>query len=150
MTAGYKYSEEKNEKISDIFDPANLWCGLGIGYSPTKTFRTRIGLASQTIITRKYNDYADGREIKTDSGLQWVTHVERKFLNHFLFKSRLKAFSSFNNFEKGNIDWDSLLQISLTKYIIINLHTFLIYQPRMSVHTQIKEILSVGLRYSFI
>ena len=150
MSAGYKYSDEGSEKISDFLDPGYLTGGVGVGYSPKKSFRTRIGLASRTIITRNYHEYADGENIQTEAGLQWVTHVERKFWDKLLLKSRLKLFSSFDQFEKGNIDWDTLLQFSLTKYIIINMQTYLIYQPEISLRTQLKEILSVGLRYTFI
>lgn len=150
MAPGYKYKDKTKSKISDFFDPAFLTNGLGIGYSPTKMFRTRLGLASQTVFTNKYTDYADGDKIQIDSGLQWVTHAERKLWESLLIRSRLQLFSSFDNIKGGNITWDTLMQASITKYIVVNLQAFMVYDRRVSLRAQFKEVLSIGLRYDFI
>jgi hypothetical protein len=150
MSPGYRYSDEDKAKISDFFDPAFLFLGLGVGFSPSKTFRTRIGLASRTTFTNHYNDYADGQRIKWESGLQWITHVERRFFSKLLIRSRLKVFSAFTSSEKTNIDWDNLLQLNVLKYLVINFQTYVLYQPEILKRTQLKEVLSIGLRYSFI
>lgn len=150
MAPGYKYEKDSRIKISDSFDPAYLTNGLGVGYSPKKTFRTRIGLAARTTFTRKFLLIDENKKHIIQSGMQWVTHVERRFWEHLLFRSRLNIFSSFENFESGNIYWDTLMQASLTKYIIVNFQTFVVYDAKVSRKTQVKEILSIGLKYTFI
>lgn len=150
MAPGYKYEKESRIQVSDTFDPAYLTNGIGIGYAPKKTFRTRIGLAAQTTFARRFPNFDRGKKINIESGVQWVTHAERRFSKYFYVRSRLNMFSSFENFEYGNIFWDTLLQASLTKYIIVNLQTFMVYDAKVSKKAQFKEMLSIGLKYTFI
>ena len=51
--------------------------------------------------------------------------------------------------EYGNIFWDTLIQASITKYIIVNLQTLVLYDVKMSKKAQIKEVLSIGIKYTF-
>ncbi len=150
MAPGYKYEKKSRTRISNLFDPAYVTNGIGVGYSPKKTFRTRAGLAVQTTFAREFTNFSKGKKTNIESGLQWVTHAERRFWGHFLVRSRLNIFSSFENFEYGNIFWDTLMQASLTKFIILNLQTFVIYDAKVSKKTQVKEVLSIGLKYTFI
>ncbi len=150
MAPGYKYEKDKRIRISDTFDPAYVTNGIGVGYAPKKTFRTRVGLAARTTFARKFVNFDQGKKIGVESGIQWVTHAQRRFNKYFFVRSRLNLFSSFEKFEYGNIFWDTLFQASLSKYIIINLQTFLVYDAKVSPKTQIKEILSIGLKYTFI
>ncbi len=151
MAPGYKYRENQPRiQISDAFDPAYLTNGIGVGYAPKKTFRTRIGLAARTTFARKFVNFDQGKKVGIQSGVQWVTHAERRFNKYFFVRSRLNLFSSFEKFEYGNIFWDTLMQASLSKYIIINLQTFVVYDAKVSKKTQLKEVLSIGLKYTFI
>ena len=150
LTPGYNYSSTGKEKISDFFDPGYLVGGLGIGYAKDRLFRTRIGAASRAVFTNKYSTYADGNRIKYDAGLQWVSRIEKKLLDNILFKTKLDVFSTFEDFKEADLNWDTLLQVSVTQYIVINLQTLLIYDPKIVKKAQIKEILSIGLRYNFI
>ena len=150
MAPGYRYEKENRIQISDTFDPAYLTNGIGIGYAPKKTFRTRFGLAARTTFARKFVNFDQGKKVGVESGLQWVTHAERRFNKYFFVRSRLNLFSSFEKFEYGNIFWDTLMQASLTKYIIVNLQTLVVYNAKVSKKTQFKEVLSLGLKYTFI
>ena len=150
ITPGYKYEEDMREKISAFFDPAYLVNGLGVGYEKDRLLRTRIGYASRIVFTQKYNNYADGKEISYNHGLQWVSRIETKLLENILFKTKLDVFSTFDTIKDTNVNWDTLLQASLTDYIVVNLQTLLIYDPKILRKAQIKEVLSVGLSYNFI
>ncbi len=150
MAPGYKYDANGRTKISDFFDPAYLTNGIGVGYSPKKTFRTRIGLAAQTTFANNFTNYAKNKKMNVESGVQWVTHAERRFWERLLIRSRLNMFSSFERFEYGNIFWDTLIQASITKYIIVNLQALVLYDAKVSKKTQIKEVLSIGIKYTFI
>ncbi|APF17830.1 hypothetical protein Calab_2287 [Caldithrix abyssi DSM 13497] len=150
MAPGYKYEAERRIKISDFFDPAYFTSGVGVGYSPKKTFRTRIGLAAQTTFAHQFTQYAKDKKWNVESGIQWVTHAERRFWEKLLIRSRLNMFSSFEKFEYGNIFWDTLVQASITKYIIVNIQTLVLYDAKVSKKTQLKEVLSIGIKYTFI
>lgn len=150
MAPGYKYEKETRTQISDTFDPAYVTNGIGVGYAPKKTFRTRIGLATRTTFAQKFVNFDQGKKFGVESGMQWVTHAERRFSKYLFVRSRLNLFSSFEKIEYGNIFWDTLIQASLTKYIIVNLQTFLVYDAKVSPKTQLKEVLSIGLKYTFI
>ncbi len=146
----YNYSSESKTMVSSFFDPAYIINGLGIGYNPQKTFRIRFGLANRTIITRYFHDYAEGNAIKFDSGVQLAAYLEKKFTKNLLVRSKLQIFSSFENIEDGNISWDTNFEASITKYIIINFQAYIILDANVSPYTQIKEVLSVAIKYKII
>ncbi len=71
-------------------------------------------------------------------------------MENILFKTKLDVFTGFDEIKDTNINWDTLLQASLTRYVIVNLQTLLTYDPKIFKKAQIKEVLSVGLSYNFI
>ncbi len=146
----YDYNGERKIMVSSFFDPAYIINGLGIGYNPQKTFRTRFGLAMRTIATRYFHNYAEGRKMKFDSGMQWSSYLEKRFNKRFMIRSRLQIFSSFDKIEDGNVSWDTHFEASITKYVIVNLQVYMILDANVSPYTQIKEVLSVALKYKFI
>jgi len=150
MMPGYKYDKESKLEISNFMDPGYLTNGLGIGYAPRKTFRTRIGLAARSIFTNKHRNFANDKEWQFSSGLQWVTHAERIFMNKIRVRSRLNLFSPFDDLRYSNITWDTSVQASITKYIVVNLHTLVMIDKKASPYTQLKEVLGIGLSYRFI
>ena len=147
---GYKYYEEGKEQVSDIFDPAYLVNGIGVGYEKDRLLRTRIGIASRLVFTNRYNSYADGKHIKYDAGLQWVSRVEKNLLDNCIFKTKLDVFTSLEDMREVNLNWDTNLELSVISYVVVNLQTLVVYNPQFSSKAQIKEILSVGLKYDFI
>jgi hypothetical protein len=150
MMPGYKYDKNSKTEISNFMDPGYLTNGLGVGYAPKKTFRTRVGLASRAVFTNKHRRFANGKKTQFSSGLQWVTHTERTFMKKFRIKSRLNLFSPFEDLRYSNITWDTSVQASVTKYIVVNLHTLLLLDKKASPYTQLKEVLGIGLSYRFI
>ena len=82
--------------------------------------------------------------------MQWVTYYEQKFMEKLHFKSNLQLFASFEDISEGNILWDTRLEAAITKNIIVNLQTFLVVDANISPFTQFKEVLSIGLKYTFI
>ncbi len=150
MAPGYLYEKTGRTKTSDFLDPAYLTNGVGIGYAPKKTFRTRIGFAARTTFAKKFKTYAKNKSVAIESGIQWVTHAERRLWDRIFIRSRLNVFSSFEKLDYRNIYWDTLLQASVTKYIVVNLQTWVLYDPKVSVKTQVKEVLSIGIKYTFI
>jgi hypothetical protein len=146
----YDYGGDNRVMVSSFFDPAYIINGLGIGYNPQKTFRTRFGLATRTIVTRYFQNFAEGNAVKFDSGMQWSTFLEKRFNEIFLVKTRLQIFSSFDKIEDGNVSWDSNFEASITKYIIVNLQIYIILDANISPYTQTKEVLSVALKYKII
>lgn len=150
MAPGYRYEEDSRIEISNFMDPGYLINGLGIGYAPRKTFRTRVGMAARTIFTDRHQNFANGSKTQFSSGLQWVTHAERTLWEKIRMKSRLNLFSPFDDLRYSNLTWDTSIQASVTEYIIVNLHTLVIVDKKASPHTQLKEVLGIGLSYRFI
>jgi len=146
----YNYTTDDRIMVSSFFDPAYIINGLGIGYNPQKTFRTRFGLATRTIVTRYFHDFADGKAVKFDAGMQWAAYLEKKISKALSIKSKLQIFSSFEKIEDGNVSWDTNFEASITKYIIVNFQVYLILDANISPYTQAKEVLSVGLKYKII
>lgn len=150
MAPGYKYTEDDKLEISNFMDPGYLTNGLGIGYAPKKTFRTRMGLAARSIFTDKHKNFANGRKTQFSSGIQWVTHAERTFWQKIRMKSRLNFFSPFHDFQYSNLTWDTSIQAAITEYLVVNVHTLVLVDRKVSPYTQLKEVLGIGLSYRFI
>ena len=52
---GYKYSDKENRlQTSDFMDPGYFTQSMGLGYSPFKGLKTRIGFALKETLTRKF------------------------------------------------------------------------------------------------
>ncbi|MBN1309143.1 MAG: hypothetical protein JXA18_14560, partial [Chitinispirillaceae bacterium] len=48
-----------------------------------------------------------------------------------------------------DINWENILSINLTKYVMINLTVQLLYDRELHANARIKEVLALGLTYKY-
>ncbi len=157
FVTGYKYNNDSaNTKtpVSGFLDPGYLTEAIGLGIQPIKQLKTRVGLALKETFTNRFNIYSDDpkttdvEKTKIEGGVQWITEAEVSIDDNVLFKSKLDVFAPFKTFTVMTMRWDNSVTAKVSKYINVNLGLMAINDPAVSLRTQIKEGLSLGLTYS--
>ncbi len=156
--SGFRYdSDTTKTKISQFLDPGYFTQSLGVGYSPNKIITTRLGATIKETITRDFPkpfaDDPDTPEIektKIEPGVSSVTELKYKFAENIVLASRLDIFSDFEAFNKIDVLCENDLTFKISKLLNVNLEFDLLYDREISRRRQIKQVLSVGLTYTFL
>jgi hypothetical protein len=146
---GYKYPETGKLSISQFLDPAYLTQSVGAGYEPVPEVKTRLGLALRQIITRDFTDFADGKQVKVDGGMESVTQAEWEARDNLLLNSRVEVFAPFAELDMTVIRNDNAAVVRVSKYISVNLNVQVVRDKSATADTQIKQALAMGLNYTF-
>ena len=156
---GYKYDNlgGKVDTVSGFFDPAYLTQSAGVGYQPVPEVKIRLGAALREVFTSKFNIYSDDpatplevEKTKVDGGIESVTDVQTTVMENVLLTSKLELFASFRDFEKVVVRSDNTLAAKINTYLTVNLNVQFIHEPSVSVRTQVKQTLALGLSYTFL
>jgi len=154
---GYKYNNDSantRTAVSAFMDPGYLVEAVGLGFQPIKQLKTRVGLALKETFTNQYNIYSDDpatpavEKTKVEGGVEWVTEAEIQLDDNILYKSKLEVFAPFKTFTVMTARWDNSIVAKVSKYINVNFGFLAIQDPVVTLRTQIKEGLALGLTYS--
>lgn len=160
---GYKYPDKTNY-ISKFMAPAYSTLSLGIEYRPNNNYSFYYSPASSKL-TFVQDDYLSsigafgvdpGDKFKAEVGTYFKARAEQKLMENVHMISTLDLFSAYDS-SFGNVDvnWDILISMKINKYLTASLNTTFKYDddirsaPDKGPRLQIKEILGVGLAYSF-
>lgn len=157
LTKGYQYVEDERFPISNLFDPGYITLSAGVGYEPVPYLKTRLGAATKTTITREYavgltDDPESDRieKIDTEFGALSVTELRKPLAENILLTSTLELFSNLESFEQVDVRWDTIISAKVTRYIDVSLNIELFYDSNISPKRQLKQLLAMGLSYSFL
>ena len=157
FTTGYKYPDSGGRiAVSDFFDPGYLKQSAGIGWTLSKAFNTRLGLALREIITSQYNQYAaepnetEVKKVRIDGGLESVTEVELPVDDNVVFRAKADLFDPFNHLNRLVLHGDAALIAKVSKVFSAQLTALFINEPDVSPYTQIKQGLSIGISYALM
>ena len=157
LTQGYDFAKTPKEKISQIFDPAYFTESIGLGYEPIKDLKTRFGLAfKQTVADEFAARYSDDPEtqkiekLRSEIGAESVTDFSKKLHENILFTTKLELFSTLKSAKEIDVRWDNVFTAKITKYIGVSFNFKLLYDRDISIKRQIKQVLGVGVIYSFL
>jgi hypothetical protein len=154
---GYHYTDTSAVKISNFLDPGYFTESVGVGYTPSEQFSTRLGAALKQTVTKDfpvpYSDDPETMELETlrsEAGLESVTDFSQKFKENLLFTTNLSLFSNLQALNQVDVQWDNVLTAMVTKYVNVTFNFKLFYDRDLSVKRQIKQALSLGLTYTFM
>jgi hypothetical protein len=154
---GYNYSFQLKKEISAFMDPGFFQESVGIGIKPNEIVQTRLGVALKQTITSNHPDpYADNpktakiEKFKNEVGAESVTNVNWKVSQNSLFTSSLSLFSDLKAFNTIDVNWDNLLATKISKYFVFNFNFDLFYDRDFSKSRQLKEVIALGVTYSFL
>jgi hypothetical protein len=156
--SGFRYPDDATKiKISKFLDPGYFTQSVGVGYSPNEIVLSRLGFTLKETITSDFPvpfaDDPDTPEIektKIEPGLSSITDLKKKFAENILLTSRLDVFADFKAFNRIDVLWENDLTCKLTKLVNVNLEFDLFYDRDISKRRQIRQVLSVGLSYTFL
>lgn len=141
--AGYKYSDEGKTKVSQFMDPGYIRESIGLGYKPNEIIQARMGAAMKQVVADQYGDSSN--EVGADA----VVDLNYKVSENSLVKSKLELFSNLVAFDEIDVSWDTDLTAKITKFIAFNFNVKLVYDKDVSAKRQIKQVMGIGVSYSF-
>ncbi len=157
ITKGYQYVEDERFPVSNFFDPGYITLSAGVGYEPVPYLKTRLGAATKTTITREYavgltDDPETDRIEKTDTefGALSVTELRKPLAENILLTSKLDLFSNLESLKQVDVRWDTILSAKVSQYIDVSLNVELLYDNNISPKRQLKQLLALGLSYTFL
>lgn len=148
------------EKDSKFLNPGYFTESFGIGLQRGKGFKTRLGLAfKQTMTTDEVFavNWSDDKstpgeieKIRSEVGLESVSDFNRKLAENILFTSKLEMFSNLEAVDEVDVRWDNLLSAKVSRLISVSFNVQLFYDKDIDLKRQIRQVLAVGLSYSFL
>lgn len=157
VAKGYEYADTLKIAVSDFMDPVYLLGSLGMAFEPTDNLTLRLGASLKETFTNNYPvPYADNpkttkiEKIKFEYGVDSVIDFSTKFAENILLTSTLELFSNLHSLEDIDVNWDTMLNAKISKYISANFNVKLFYDNNISKKRQIKNTLMFGVSYSFL
>ncbi|MFI5145284.1 MAG: DUF3078 domain-containing protein [Ignavibacteria bacterium] len=156
LANGYDYSATPSVQVAAFFDPGYVTQGTGLRYSEIKGFTTRLGFAVRETFTSKFIQYSDDtgthdkvEKFKIETGIESISEAKFVVAKNLLFSSRLDLFSQFKTLNVWDVRWDNTICAQVNKFINVNLNVLVLYMQSVSLRTQIKEGLQLGVIYTF-
>ncbi|MCG3120531.1 MAG: hypothetical protein ALAOOOJD_03275 [bacterium] len=159
FASGFDYGTKPRTEVSKFFDPAYITQSAGVGYQPLPQIKTRLGAALREVITSEFSEfkYADDpgtakiEKTKVEGGLESVTEVNWQMQSNILFTGKLELFDPFKALDKVVIRSDNTLAAKVSKYMNVNFNVQFVKDPPVkNYRRQIKQVLGVGLSYTFL
>jgi hypothetical protein len=154
LDRGYKYSDDGKIQIADFFDPGYLQQSLGLEYTASESFTSRLGIGLQETFTSKFTNFSDDVEtqkiekFKLEEGVESVSNLNLKLDDDLLFTSELRLFGNFSTLDEWDVRWDNIVTAQVTKLINVNLNVLMIYDTDQIARTQLKEALQIVITYT--
>jgi hypothetical protein len=158
FAAGYDYGVDPKVKISKFMDPGYIRESIGLAYKPNDIIQARAGAAMKQTIADEFaatftddKDTADKVEkVHNELGADAVVDLNYKISAGSLLKSKLELFSNLKAFDEIDVTWDTDLTAKITKFIAFNFNIKLLYDKDVSVKRQLKQVMGIGISYSFL
>lgn len=100
-----------------------------------------------------------GSETTNDGGLEFITDFKTPLAQERItYSSNLQLFQALfrsgtppdNNWKAPDMNWENIFTAGITKHLMVNLYTQLLYDKEIDTDMRIKETLALGLTYKFI
>ncbi len=155
---GYAYDNAGNSAVvSKFLDPGYLTQSVGVAYKPLPEVTTRLGVGVREIFASQFAPlYTDDpltptvEKVKINGGAESVTDINWVFAENMQFISRFEVFVPFSDPAFTSLRSDNSISAKVNKFVTTNLSLTLIDDPRVTPYTQIKQVLSLGLSYTFL
>lgn len=160
FVSGFEYTDDQSKtKISKFLNPGYFTQSIGVGYTRDANFTSRLGatlketITNETIFATRYSDDPDTPKIekaRIEQGITSVTEFQKNFQDNVIFSSKLNLFTDLEAFDRIDVLWENNVTFKISKIFNVSLDADLLYDKDISSEKQIKQILSIGLTYSFL
>lgn len=167
---GYNYAKNEDEsdvKVSNFMAPAYILLSLGMDYKPNETFSAYLSPITGKTTVVNDDDLSDagafgvdpGDKIRTEFGALSKLTLKKTIAKNVDLKSTLDLFTAYETFGNIDVNWDLMINMKVNKFLTASINTTLVYDDDVEyvnkdgvnkgVKVQFKEILGIGLAYSF-
>ncbi len=157
ITNGYDYKATPAKVISGFFDPGYLTQTMGVFYSRSKVFKTRMGFAFEESFANKfaqrYTDNSETSEIeyfKFETGIESVSNLTLLLDKDIKYKGTLRLFSGFDRLTVWDVIWNNSITAKFNDWFNVNFQFLLVYSTKESLNTQMQESIQIGFVYDFL
>jgi len=165
-----QFVDERDSNQTHYANPMDLFESFGVSRAlvakDAVKWNARLGGAVNQSIDRFFlNPETGHHESRTinNAGLEFVTELKTKAREGMLdYSSLLTVFEALVSSESDkdddsgtpdwqypDINWENILSVNITKYVMINLTVQLLYDREKHENVRVKEVLALGLTYKF-
>ncbi len=168
MTSGYDYPNDSVE-ISKLLAPGYLLAALGMDYQPGSYFSLFLAPLTGKVTIVNDQRLADmgafgvdpGKKSRSEFGGYIRAIYKRDITENIAFQTKADFFSNYlDNPLEIDVNWETLLLMKVGRYLTVSFASHLIYDADILFDTnedgvgdsskvQLKQLLGVGLSYSF-
>lgn len=156
--AGYTYDKQGiATAVSKFLDPGYLTESVGAGFRILPEVKTRLGVALKQTFTDRYRLYSDDpgttqktENFKLEGGVESVTEVEWKVVENVAYVGKLELFSPVKEPQRMVIRGDNTISAKVNSFIRVSLTVQFISDPQVTLRTQSKTVLGIGISYTFL
>lgn len=100
-----------------------------------------------------------GSQTTNDGGLEFVTDFKTPLAQEKIFySSKLTVFQALfrsgtpanDDWKSPDANWENIFTASITKYLMVNLYTQLLYEKEVETKVQVKETMALGMTFKVI
>lgn len=151
---GFKYSGDTSRtQISDSFDPTYFTETVGLGVTPFKGFKERLGGTMKQTISSKRFGFADDAEtdgiesFKQEYGVTSITEYEAELMQNIKGSTRYEVFINFKGWREIDRRWNTQLTAKVNSLINVNFEYELLWDRDLGDGYQTREGLNIGVAF---
>jgi hypothetical protein len=152
---GFVYPDDTTRvRVSEFFNPAYFTQTLGVGITPYKGLKERLGASmKQTLYSENYKLAADNAStekvdgFKQEYGATSITEYELQLMENIKGSTRLEVFANFKGWDETDARWSNQIAAKVNSLISVNFEYEMLYDKDLSESYQTREGLSVGISF---
>ncbi len=142
-------------KVSDFLSPGTFTQSIGMTYLFRPFLSQRLGIAAKETVVlieklRTLYNIDPDRSMRLEMGLEAYTSFDKEIVKNVVLKSALGIFAAFNKPESPDFIWESILNMKVNPWLNVNFEWAVFFDDDISNKAQLKEVLSIGVSYTFI
>jgi len=157
FTKSYSYSDTSARvAISDFWNPGYLTESVGMSWSPRAVFQTRLGFAVKQTYSADYGwaddikTTAEQESFRNEPGLESITEINYALNDILKYQGRLSAFVNFKGVNEIDGHWENTLNAQVAKYLVFSAGLEMLYDKDLSLNSQLRQSVNVGLTYQML
>lgn len=152
---GYDYpGDTVRVKKSDSFDPTYFTETVGVGVTPLKGLKERLGATMKQTLSSEAIGIADDKEtagevetFKQEYGATSITEYEAQLMDNIKGTTRLELFANFKGWDEVDAHWTNQITAKVNTLISVNFEYEMLYDKDLNESYQTREGLSVGISF---
>jgi hypothetical protein len=152
---GYDYPNDSvRVKKSESFDPTYFTETVGVGITPFKGLKERLGGTMKQTLSSEEIEIADDKEtpgetetFKQEYGLTSITEYEAQLMENIKGTTRYEVFVNFKSWEEVDQRWTNQITAKVNTFISVNFEYEMLYDKDLDGSPQTREGLSVGISF---